>query len=198
MTWNHGAAETAAVRTLVRSILSRPLQPGDCVQVALLRNRGLQARFADIGVAQADLAQAGLLRNPVLDTSLRFPDRLYGITDVAMALSDNLLDLILLPARREMAAGHAETLRFEVAADILDIAADVRTAYWRLRADTAIAALLGDRAAAAAAAASLSRRMHGAGNISDLDLAREQAAGGDDTGRVRRHAGNRLPLTART
>jgi cobalt-zinc-cadmium efflux system outer membrane protein len=175
VTWNHGAGAGAASSDVARSILSRPLKPEGAVRVALLRNRGLQASFADIGLAEADLAQAGLLQNPVLDTSLRFPDRLYGITDVAVALSENLLNLILLPARQQVAAGQAESVRFRVAAAVLDLVADVRTAYWRLRADQAVAVLLRDRVAASDAAASLAARLHQAGNISELDLAREQA-----------------------
>jgi cobalt-zinc-cadmium efflux system outer membrane protein len=173
--WNHGGKLDDVEADLVRTILARRLLPEGAVQVALLQNRGFQASLADIGMAQADLAQAGLLKNPVLDTSLRFPDRLYGLTDVAVGLSGDLLDLILLPARRGVAAVQADSVRFRVAAEALDLVADVRIAYWRLRADQAVAALLRDRAAAADATASLARRLNEAGNISDLDLAREQA-----------------------
>ncbi len=155
--------------------LARPLEASGAVQVALLCNPGLRASLAEVGLAQADLVQAGLLSNPVLDLGVRFPDRLYGITDVAVALSQNLLGLILLPARRQVAAAQADAARFRVAADVLDLAADVRVAYWRLRADQALAGLLGGRAASADASAALAARLHDAGNISDLDLAREQA-----------------------
>ena len=34
------------------------------VQVALLNNRGLQAVYAELGIAEADLVQAGRMRNP--------------------------------------------------------------------------------------------------------------------------------------
>ncbi len=173
--WGHGAGASRAETDLVRSLLSQPLEPQAAVQVALLRNRGLQASFADVGVGEADLAQAGLLRNPVLDTSVRFPDRLYGITDVAVALSENLLSLILLPARRDVAAAQVGSVQFRVAAEVLDLVADVRAAYWRLRADQAVGVLLRDRAAASDAAAALARRLQEAGNISELDLARVQA-----------------------
>ncbi len=173
--WDHGAGSDAAGAARVRSLLSRPLEPDGAVQVALLRNRGLQASFAEIGFGDADLAQAGLLQNPVLDTSVRFPDRLYGITDVAVALSENLLNLVLLPARRQVAMRQVESVRFRVAAEILDLVAEVRTAYWRLRAGQAAAALLRDRAAASDASALLAGRLQAAGNISDLDLARVQA-----------------------
>ena len=43
--------------------------------MALLNNRELQALYAELGVAQADLVQAGLLSNPVFDGAVRLPAR---------------------------------------------------------------------------------------------------------------------------
>jgi len=36
----------------------------DAVQIALLKKRGLQTSYAELGIAEADLVQAGRLRNP--------------------------------------------------------------------------------------------------------------------------------------
>jgi outer membrane protein TolC len=44
----------------------------EALKIALLNNRALQAEFAKIGVARAELVQAGLLSNPVLGVTLRF------------------------------------------------------------------------------------------------------------------------------
>ena len=41
-----------------------PLTADDAVQVALLNNRGLQASFQELGIAEAELVQAGRLPNP--------------------------------------------------------------------------------------------------------------------------------------
>ena len=46
-------------------LLAKPLTVEQAVQVALLNNRGLQASYAELGVAEADLVQAGRIANPV-------------------------------------------------------------------------------------------------------------------------------------
>ena len=43
----------------------------EAIEIALWNNTGFQESLADLGIARADLVQAGLLRNPVL--SLLFP-----------------------------------------------------------------------------------------------------------------------------
>src|SRR4051812_29027480 len=64
------AAFTGTVETLLRATLTADR----AVQIALLNNRNLQATFEEIGVAKADLLEAGLLKNPSFDASVRFPD----------------------------------------------------------------------------------------------------------------------------
>ena len=172
---NHGSTADRKAVDSVSALLSKPLGPDDAVQVALFRNRGLQAGYAELGLAQADLVQAGLLQNPALGVNIRFPDRLYSATDVGLDLTQNVLNLILLPAKRDVAQAQLAVAQARAAASVLDLVADVRKAWFRLAADQAIAGVLRDRAAASDAAASLTRRLHDAGNISDLDLARQQA-----------------------
>lgn len=173
--WNHGSTADGRAADRVTAILARPLGPEDAVQVALFRNRGLQAGYAELGLAQADLVQAGLLQNPALGVSIRFPDRLYSVTDVGLDITQNLLNLILLPAKRDVAQAQLAAAQTRVAGSVLDLVADVKKAYFRLSADQAIAAVLRERVAASNASASLARRLHDAGNISDLDLSRQQA-----------------------
>ncbi len=173
--WSRGTPADTRASAAVAALLCRPLGAGDAVQIALLRNRGLQAGYAELGLAQADLVDAGLLQNPVFDTSIRFPGAAHLATDLATGLTQSVLTLLLLPARKEIAAGQAEATKLRVAAEVLDLVAEVKTAYFRLEADQAVGALLHERVSAADAAASLAKRMHDAGNISDLDLSRQQA-----------------------
>ncbi|MFD2274067.1 hypothetical protein ACFS07_31995 [Undibacterium arcticum] len=56
---NAGATEAR-----IKEILAQPLTPDSAVRIALLNNQGLQAMFAELDVAEADLVQAGWLRNP--------------------------------------------------------------------------------------------------------------------------------------
>src|SRR4051812_5807924 len=57
-------ADVQAARGRVAELLQAPLTPDAAVELALLNNRGLQAKFAQVGVAEADLVRAGRLRNP--------------------------------------------------------------------------------------------------------------------------------------
>src|SRR5215207_9439443 len=60
--WNRGSPADAEVAASVRQLLAQPLSSDAAVQVALLNNPTLQATYEDVGVAQADLVGAGLLR----------------------------------------------------------------------------------------------------------------------------------------
>src|SRR4051812_29833172 len=65
--WDQGAADEHAVEESVRALLQRELTADQAVQIALINNRNLQATYEELGIAQAELVQAGLLRNPVFD-----------------------------------------------------------------------------------------------------------------------------------
>src|SRR4029453_13908612 len=71
--WNRGSAEDAQAQSAVASLLSRPLTADLSAQVALPNNHNLQATYEELGIAQADLVEAGLLRNPVFTFEKRFP-----------------------------------------------------------------------------------------------------------------------------
>jgi cobalt-zinc-cadmium efflux system outer membrane protein len=173
--WNGGTPADREVDQAVAALLSRPLDAENAVQIALLRNRGLQASYAELGLAQADLVEAGLLQNPVFNASVRFPNAAHLATDVELGLTQSFLNLLLRPSKQQIARAQAEATKLRVSAGVLDLVAEVRTAFVRLQAAQALIALLRDRAGASDAAASLAKLLHDAGNFSELDLARQQA-----------------------
>ena len=71
--WNLGTELDAEAAEDVRRLLAGTLTADGAIQVALLNNRELQAMYAELGVAQADVVQAGLLANPVFDGAVFFP-----------------------------------------------------------------------------------------------------------------------------
>src|SRR6266511_3320301 len=71
--WNRGSIEDAQAQAAVSFLLSRPLTAESAVQIALLNNHTLQATYEELGIAQADLVEAGLLRNPIFTFERRFP-----------------------------------------------------------------------------------------------------------------------------
>jgi cobalt-zinc-cadmium efflux system outer membrane protein len=74
------------------------------VQVALLTNRALQVSYEKLGLAQAALVQAGLLRNPVFAGQGRFPGRPPAGTNLELAVVQDFLDVLTLSARKSLAA----------------------------------------------------------------------------------------------
>jgi hypothetical protein len=62
LVWNRGTDLDKATADQLRSLLQRKLTADDAVQIAMLNNRDLQAMYSELGVAQADLVQAGLFK----------------------------------------------------------------------------------------------------------------------------------------
>ena len=67
--WDRGTEDDLAARVAVANLLKRPLTMKSATQIALLNNRGLQSTYTELGIAQAGLVQAGLLKNPIFDFS---------------------------------------------------------------------------------------------------------------------------------
>src|SRR6266850_7127947 len=63
VTWVRADSDADTVQSTVRKLLAS-LSADDAVQVALLNNRGLQATYSELGIAEANLVQAGRLHNP--------------------------------------------------------------------------------------------------------------------------------------
>ena len=172
--WNTGSELDRQSAEKVKSLLARPLTADDAVQVALLNNRDLQAVYSDLGVAQADLVQAGLLSNPIFDASVMFPVR-GGRPDLELGAAMNFLNVFYIPLRKRVAAARFEEAKTRVAGAVLDFAGRVRSAFYAYEADEQMLELRRTVVQALAASFELTRRLHEAGNITDLNFARERA-----------------------
>jgi outer membrane protein, heavy metal efflux system len=173
--WTHGLELDEETGGRVRALLERTLTADDAVQIALLNNRNLQAMYSDLGVAQADLVQAGLLRNPVLDAGVLFhlgPVR----PDLQLGVVFGLLDALYVPLRKRVAAAQFEEAKLRVTGAVLDFALEVRHAFYTHQTNEQLLELRQTVVDALAASFDASRRLHEAGNITDLDLARDRAA----------------------
>ena len=173
--WNNNSSEDAAAESAVRELLARPLTADSAVQVALLGNHNVQATYEELGIAQADLVQAGLLTNPVFDALLRFPDGGHGGSDLEISVSQNFVTLLSLPLRKKVAAANYEATKARVAGQIIDLSADVREAFYMLQGAQQMAELQQSIVDATAASADTAQRLRDAGNITELNLAGGQA-----------------------
>lgn len=168
--WVRGGLEDAAVREAIRTLLARPLTVDAAVQIALWSNPELQTEYEALGVAQADLVQAGLPENPVVSGEAHFGQG----TEATVEVVQNVLSVLTLPARRRIAAGTVERTQLELGQRILEVAAEVRGTYYRLVADGQAAGLLRQVVSATEAAAELAERQVQAGALSRRDQALQQ------------------------
>jgi outer membrane protein TolC len=175
--------DARALAASINAILSKQLTVDQAVQVALLNNRSLQATYWNVGIAEADLVQAGRLQNPAFGFK-----RTHQGSDVEIerSLTVNLVNLLTAPLAQRIERRRFEQTKLLVASDIQKHAAETRRAYYE-----AVAALQGVAYArqvnsAAEASADLAGRMAKAGNWSQLDLAREQAFYAEATASVGR------------
>lgn len=169
--WVKGDADVSRVQATVKYLLTRQLSVDNAVQIALLNNRGLQAAYSDLGIAEADLVQTGRLRNPGFSFG-RFTRA--DEVEIERAFLFDLLGLITMPIRTELEQKRFELTQGRVAAETLQVASDTRRAYFSAVAAQEAVMYMQQVQTAAEASAELARRMAAAGNFSQLDRAREQ------------------------
>jgi cobalt-zinc-cadmium efflux system outer membrane protein len=174
--WLQGKPEDAEVERAVQDLLKEPLTVDAAVEIALLSNRTLQATYEDLGIAQADLVQAGLLRNPVLFGSARFPTSAPRGTNLEGEVTQSFLELLFLPARKEIATLGLEQTKLRVAHAVLDLAAETRSAYYTAVAARQMADIRKTISQATEASALFAQRLYEAGNLSELAVTLERAS----------------------
>ena len=136
--WDEGTPADAQVQAHVRDLVRGTLTQDGAVEVALLRNQRLTATYEELGVAQADLVQAGLLRNPTLGARVRFPTG-AGLTAAEFSVAEDFLGIFTLPTRKRVAVAQLDAAKARVGGAVLDLTAEVRTAFVTLQAAQATA-----------------------------------------------------------
>ena len=179
--WNRTEGDTAGIRATVRQLLTRPLSVDDAVQITLINNRGLQATYADLGIADADWVATSWPRNPSFSFSHLQGG---GIKEIERAFTLNVAGLLVMPLTIRMEGGRLASTQLAVAAQVLDIAAQTRRAYFRAVAAAQTAKYMQQVQVAADASAELAQRMMKAGNWSKLDQAREKVFYTEATAKV--------------
>jgi len=171
--WNQGSSSDEAVALAIRDMLADELTADQAVQIALLNNRNLQATYEDLSVAQADLVQAGLLRNPVFDLDFRFHEG-GGGTGFEGSIVQDFIDILQIPLRKRVAESRFEATKLRVAGAILDLAAQTRTAFYMLQASQQLLEMRRTVLDASEASYKVAQKLREAGNITELDLAMER------------------------
>jgi outer membrane protein TolC len=164
------SAAEAAART--QKLLKSTLSPDGAVRVALLNNKGLQAAYNDLGIAEGVMVEASLPPSPTFSLSrIWTPVEL----DIERRIVADILALATLPARAEIAAERFHQAQLRAAEETLRVAAQTRRSYYRAIAAAQVVAALAQAASAAEKAAKLAKQLGETGALNKLDLAREDA-----------------------
>jgi len=169
--WPRTPEEEHKLDKRVDQILAHPLTAEDAVQLALLNNRGLRAGFQQLGISEADLVQSSRLANPRFD--LRHAGA-AGQVDIEETLSFNVLSLLTMPYARDIEKRRFAQTQQAVVLQIVELAKEVRQAYFAAIGAHQSVDYLQQVNAAAQTSAELAHRMVAAGNWNSLDQAREQ------------------------
>jgi outer membrane protein TolC len=165
------AEDSERANRIVKNLLRRSLTVDAAVQIALLNNRGLQASYDELALAEADLVGESLPPNPVFSISRIAGD---GAIEIERQVVGDILALATLPSRSEIARQRFLKAQLRAAEDTLRLAADVRRAYYRTVAANELAGLLTDAKSTAEATAQLATKLGQTGALNKLDQAREQ------------------------
>ena len=181
--WVRSERETETVRSRVKELLGRPLGPTEAVQIALLNNPGLQANYAEVGIAEADLVQASRWRGPTFSFArLRRGDEI----ETERGVFFDVLGLLTIPLSTRAGESRLQAAQNRAAAEALRVALDTRKAWFQAVAAQETAKYMDQVRESAEASAELARRMAGVGNLPKLTQAREQAFYAEATAQLAR------------
>lgn len=124
--WIKTAEEVSSVEESVLELLSKPLTQENAVRIMLINNRSLQQTYEEIGIAQSELVEAGLLRNPLLGYSI---GRSNGVTTSTLSVEVAFLDLLWIPLRRELSGLALDETTLRVGDSVLRNARDAKKIY---------------------------------------------------------------------
>ena len=132
--WRNDADGASAIDVRAAELLAAPLNADTAFRLAQLRNPEITARYAELGIAQADVVAASRIANPTFSGAAARDDGPHKIT---LGLSLPLADLLMLPARKRLAEGEYERAQQLVAAALSNLAADTADAWYAAAVATA-------------------------------------------------------------
>jgi cobalt-zinc-cadmium efflux system outer membrane protein len=163
------AQDAAEITSRVNALLRRPLTAPNAVQIALLNNRRLRATLEDVGISQAEFVEASTPANPVLHGRPRWTSP-GGLPNTELGLESELIALLMLPLQKRIASHKLVQTERRVSQEILQLAAETKSAWFTLLASEQQVRKLQDIAGVNESIADFGKRVHDAGNINNLEL----------------------------
>jgi cobalt-zinc-cadmium efflux system outer membrane protein len=125
----HPREDAEALHQHVGALLEDGLTVEEAAEIALLNNPELRAAWMRIGIAKADLIQAGLLSNPSLAMAFRLPAG-GGLSAIDLDIAQNIADLWQIPPRKRAGERVLERTILEIAHQATALAAEAKGDYF--------------------------------------------------------------------
>lgn len=161
--------EETLIAARIDALLVDGLTLDEAAKVCLLNNPGFQAAWMDVGIARADLVQAGLLSNPSLFTSMRLPAG-GGLTNLELTISQNIADLWQIPARKRAANRALDREILALARRAAGLVSETKAAYLRALGAQQVHAIAQENLTIAKQLLDLTIARKEAGEGSELDV----------------------------
>lgn len=142
---------------------------------AFTYNPDVRRQYARLGIAHADLRDAARISNPKLSFAWLSPGG-GGRDQTTQGISGSFADLLLLPARRRLSATEFRRVELAVGSTLVALAREVEAAWYTEVGMLQVAAMRAAVSDAAGQEAQLAKRFFEAGNITRLQLDRQNAA----------------------
>lgn len=173
--WEQGSPDDREADKAIDRLLGGALTADAAVQIALLANPALRGKFEELAIAQADLVQAGLLKNPVFGIGRTAWEGEHIDPNLFVSVEQDFLDIVTMPMRKRVAATELEATKLEVGDYVLELASHVREAFYMAQSAEQVLSMRRLVEEAAKASAELARGQYEAGNMNDLALNNELA-----------------------
>ena len=149
----------------IDDLLSRPLSIDNAEKLAIAKNPIVKVKLLQVGVAEADYAQAGRVENPGFSY-----ERISGGEYSASLLFD-VGGVLLMPLKRKIELRRLEAAKYQAAANVLEHIAATRNAWIRAVAEKQKTVLLERALDSAEVGNNLTRQMSALGHSGVIEAA---------------------------
>lgn len=149
----------------VSQMIAAPLALGDAEKLSVGHNPMMKVKLIQVGIAEADYAQAGRMENPGFSY-----EKFSGDNSTTSLLFD-IGGVILMPLRRQLEARNLQVARYQAAADVLDHIATARKAWITAVAEKQQTSLVTRALESAETGNNLTRQMSALGHSNVIEAA---------------------------
>lgn len=159
----------------IENLLSKPLNEDNAVMISFINSPVIKSYLASLGISEAEMQEARLLRNPNISFSSRTSNEDGGKRKNEIEVKQDIFDILLWPLRQRIANDQFKVSELETAHLLTGFIKDVRMAYFEWLTTKHVQKLAADHFKAQEASFEIARRQKAAGNINALKMGETEA-----------------------